>query len=177
VYSLPQYLLIRTMQRNARSKPKGKRSSRPESSIPGPYNIPTITLNPKRRYTLVWTSQTAGSGGYTYVNIAAQLAAQLAVNVHGQIPAASSSASPDTRFVRVVRLWAWGSPTLPMDVKNELPTGIEPPSIRFDQAAGTSDAPYCTIGFPRTTWGSVTNTTTVFSVAQAKTIHLLIETW
>jgi hypothetical protein len=167
------------MQRNARKK-QGRKSAAPrENTVAGPYNIPSIPLNPKRRYTVVFTNADEthpGSAGFTFAALALQVDKQLGVQVHGEIPPVGTG-TVTYKNIRVIKARAWGVIGKPMELVPAQLGGLPIPPTRFDQSAGSSDRPYAEIKLPNTAWATTATNTTVFSVVQAHVVHALVEVW
>lgn len=154
-------------------------------------HIPTIPMNPKRRYTV--RMQVADGTGFTGNILYNSLLYALANQTYNKSPAALPppidvpTKGPVFQYCRIVKARAWG--TYPTSGKNTICSlrlaGIDyilPSVVMSDINAGSADRPFITLNGDKLAWNAVQSSTVLKSEIAlvsvgCSLIDVLIEVW
>jgi len=175
-----------------RKSPKKTRSGKVTPTPMGATDIPSLELNPRRRYTVRNVIPEAGfTGLVTYTMLASTLLKQLKFGTPGSFQ--DSSTNPvgfPWRYIKFIKARAWGIPpgagakwtpaTLVLQAEvNSYPI-VLPAPIKHDLAGSASNRAFITLNGTPLTWKSFDDggiPTTILVTGNISILDCLIEVW
>lgn len=127
---------------------------------PGSFDVTSIVLNPKRRFTVRLLAEAAQSGVLTFQRLASALASQLATQTATVLPVPEVLQVLPQKYIKLKHARAWGPPS---EVgKRSTPTRlaipllqyfVEPTPTKQDVATGQSDRAFDSVKGQLQSWG------------------------
>jgi hypothetical protein len=170
-----------------KNRRQSKKNSQPQiHQSPGAFDVPTVCLNPKRKYTVRMLLEAGYSGGLNYIQLVDGLYQQITTLQASALPPPTLETAKPWKYIKFIAARAWGASqasgktTVPTKLQLAPTTSstVKPSSTFIDVATGASDRGFDHINGTPLTWHVTLNGTETFlNMQNVSILDCDVEVW